>query len=139
MMVVMMMPMVLVSSLLMPVWRTVAGRPEASGYAAPGYACALACQSPGTKHVLKTCLEQTLGARPCPPPYVEKSFFFWFPLRTLIFAEKLRKWKVHGDPKILQNPPKSSPGLPKVPPDGVPEAPLYQKRRPSRNISIYYV
>ncbi len=43
MMVVMMMPMVLVCSLLMPVWGTVAGMPEASGYAAPGYACALAC------------------------------------------------------------------------------------------------
>ena len=32
MMVVMMMPMVLVCSLLMPVWGTVAGMPEASGY-----------------------------------------------------------------------------------------------------------
>ena len=44
-MAVMMKSRVLVCSLLMPVWGTVAGMPEASGYAAPGYACALACET----------------------------------------------------------------------------------------------
>ena len=75
-----------------------------------------------SKQVLKTYLKETLGAAHVPPPCIAKSDFFWLPLRTLIFAEKVRKWETNGDPNGTNRCAESAQGLPKMPLRCVPEA-----------------
>ena len=94
--------------------RPVAGRPKASGYAAPGYACALACVP-----VFQPNANQLLATRgpTSPPPCTQQFDFSWLPLLIRIFAEQIRKLEANEDPKvfkkstnIFKNPPQGNPG-----------------------------